>query len=203
MEILRIPDVERQELIARIPGEEQRCLQLGTLGPAGTSSEYVARMMSRSVADGGRLRIVLEDTYERCVDALTEGRLDLVLVAHAYPGINAFYMHPGLEPASVFRGCTPEYGLAIRDDFAFREELLDSETVVSHPAPIPLLRYHLGRPLHMATVDSTSQAACDVADGRYNVAITNEEAARQHHLKFVYKFDRIPMTWTVFARRND
>ncbi|GGU22303.1 hypothetical protein ACH4HG_38200 [Streptomyces coeruleorubidus] len=203
MEILRIPDVERQELIARIPDDESGSLQLGTLGPAGTSSEYVAQMMSHCVADGARLRIVLEDTYERCMDALTESRVDLVLVAHAYPGINAFYMHPGLEPAIVFRGSTPEYGLAIRDDFVFREELLESETVVSHPAPIPLVRYHLGRPLQMATADSTSQAACDVADGRYNVAITNEEAARQHHLKFVYKFSRIPMTWTVFARRKD
>lgn len=107
VEILRIPDVERQELIARIPGDERRSLKLGTLGPAGTSSEYVAQMMSRSVANGARLRIVLEDTYEACVDALTESRIDLVLVAHAYPGINAFYMHPGLEPAIVFRGSTP------------------------------------------------------------------------------------------------
>jgi bacilysin biosynthesis protein BacA len=145
----------------------------------------------------------LADTYELCIDALTQGHLDLVLVAHAYPNINAFYMNPGLEPAILFRGSTPEYGIATRSDFAFHEELLYTDTVVSHPATTPLPRYYFDRPVKLVTATSTSQAAGYVADGRYNIAITNEQAAKQHNLKFVYRFSRIPMTWTVFARRKD
>ncbi|MFH8993200.1 hypothetical protein [Streptomyces sp. NPDC017940] len=202
MEILQIPDVERRALAERVSGYSAEPIVLGTLGPTGTSSEYVAGMMSRSVADRGRFRIVLEDTYEQCLDALIEEQFDLVLVAHAYSNINAFYMHPELEPATVFRGCTPEYGLATRKNFSFSRDLLASETVVSHPAPVPLLGYHFGRPVKTVTVDSTSQAADHVADGRYDLAITNEEAAEQYNLRFVYRFSRIPMTWTVFSRKK-
>ncbi|MFD3557055.1 hypothetical protein [Streptomyces goshikiensis] len=176
-------------------------MKLGTLGPKGTSSEYIAQSMAHSIGDRDALRIVLESTYEQCMTALTDGQVDLALVAHAYPKINAFYMNPLLEPAVVFRGNTPEYGLATRADFEFHEELLFSETVVSHPAPVPLLEYHFGRPVQLATATSTSQAARDVADGRYDIAITNAQAVREHNLKFVYRFSHIPMTWTVFSRK--
>ncbi|MGW4565442.1 hypothetical protein ACWEN3_24455 [Streptomyces sp. NPDC004561] len=203
MEILQIPDMESRAFNALIPADSARSITLGTLGPEGTSSEYIARAMSRALGARGGFRILLENTYEQCVESLTEKRVDLVLVAHAYPGINAFYMNPELKPALVFRGSTPEYGLATRTDFAYHEELLYSDTVVSHPAPIPLLHHHFQRPVNLVTATSTSQAAGDVADGRYNIAITNEEAVKQHNLKFVYKFARIPMTWTVFSRRKD
>ncbi|MFF9779864.1 prephenate dehydratase domain-containing protein [Streptomyces sp. NPDC013978] len=201
METLRISGDEKRALIALMGDGSQRSLKLGTLGPEGTSSEYVARLMTRLLGDRGRFGIVLEETFEHCMDALTEGRIDLALVPHAYAGINAFYMNPLLEPSIVFRGSTPEYGLAARSDFAFREELLFTDTVVTHPAPIPLLEYYFDRPVKLVTTTSTSQAAGQVADGLYNIAITNEQAARQHNLKFVYRFSPIPMTWTVFSKR--
>jgi bacilysin biosynthesis protein BacA len=203
MDALQIPDVERQALIAHIPPDSARSTRLGTLGPEGTSSEYIAHLMSRSVGEHGSLQIVLEDTFEQCMDALVGDRIHLALVPHAYANINTFYMDPRLEPVSLFRGSTPEYGLATRSDFAFHEELLYTETVVTHPAPIPLLEYHFDRPVKRAIVNSTSQAAGDVSDGLYNIALTNEQAARQHNLKFVHRFAQIPMTWTVFSRRKD
>ncbi|MFI1281298.1 hypothetical protein ACH4U5_11165 [Streptomyces sp. NPDC020858] len=203
MEILQLPDMEWRAFDALVPADPEKSLRLATLGPRGTSSEYVAQSMSRILRDRGPLQIVLEDTYEACMEALSEGQVDLALVAHAYQKINAFYMNPRLEPAIVFRGHTPEYGLATRSDFEFREEMLFKETIVSHPAPVPLLRYHFDQAVQVDTSNSTSQAACDVADGRYDIAITNEQAVRQHNLKFVYKFSRIPMTWTVFSRRAD
>ncbi|KOU66930.1 hypothetical protein ADK55_04990 [Streptomyces sp. WM4235] len=198
---MRIPESERRALDTLIPADSGRTVKLGTLGPSGTSSEYIAQSMVRTLGNRDCFSIVLENTYEQCMDALATGQVDLALVAHAYPKINAFYMNPILEPAIVFRGNTPEYGLATRLDFDFHEELLFSDTVVSHPAPVPLLQYHFGRPVQLATATSTSQAACDVADGRYNIAITNEQAVREHNLKFVYRFSHIPMTWTVFSRK--
>ncbi|MEV8527256.1 MULTISPECIES: hypothetical protein [unclassified Streptomyces] len=203
VEILQIPDIERRALNALVPVGSAPSVRLGTLGPEGTSSEYIAQLLARTLGDRGGFQILLENTYEQCANSLTGGRVDLVLVAHAYPKINAFYMNPGLEPAAVFRGSTPEYGLATRLNFAFREELLYRDTVVSHPAPVPLLGHHFDGPVKLAIADSTSQAAGSVADGRYNIAITNERAVEQHSLKFVYKFSRIPMTWTVFSRRKD
>ncbi|MGW0712592.1 hypothetical protein ACWD4G_42820 [Streptomyces sp. NPDC002643] len=203
MATLQISDDERRALMALVSDHSRRSTALGTLGPKGTSSEYIAQLMARFVGADGEFRIVLEETFEQCLDALIEERLDLALVPHAYARINAFYMNPLLEPSIVFRGSTPEYGLAARSDFAFREELLYTDTVVTHPAPIPLLEYYFDRPVKLVTTTSTSQAAGDVADGRYNIAITNEQAARQHNLKFVYRFSPIPMTWTVFSKRKD
>ncbi|MFE9534792.1 hypothetical protein [Streptomyces sp. NPDC006691] len=201
MEILRIPDSEKQVFDALVAAESMRSVKLVTLGPRGTSSEYIAESVAHSLGERSAFRIFLENTYELCLDALTDGQVDLALVAHAYPKINAFYMNPLLEPAIVFRGNTPEYGLATRRDFEYREELLSSETIVSHPAPVPLLKYHFGRPVHIATATSTSQAAREVADGRYNIAITNEKAMTEHNLTFVHTFSHIPMTWTVFSRK--
>ncbi|KAB2345164.1 type 2 periplasmic-binding domain-containing protein [Actinomadura rudentiformis] len=203
MSELRISDLEMRALKEFAPGDSPASAKLATLGPEGSSSEYVARLVSRLGGDREGFSIVLEDTYEQCLDSLANGSVDLVLVAHAYSGINAFYMNPALEPAFIFRGNTPEYGLATRPDFIFHEELLYSDTVVTHPAPIPLLEHHFDRPVKLVTVDSTSRAACDVADGLYNIAITNEEAVKKHNLNFVYRFSRIPMTWTVFSRRKD
>ena len=203
METLQISDIEWRALNALIPADSAHPARLGTLGPEGTSSEYIAQLMSDSLGGRGGFRIILENTYEQCMESLTGERVDLVLVAHAYAKINVFYMNPALEPAIIFRGSTPEYGLATRSDFTFHEELLSSDTVISHPAPVPLLQHHFDRPVMLATADSTSQAAGHVANGRYNIAITNEQAVKQHNLKFVYKFSRIPMTWTVFSRRKE
>lgn len=201
MEVLCIPDSERRAWDALVPADPAKSLKLGTLGPKGTSSEYIAESMVSCLGGRDSLRIVLESTYEQCVDSLAGGDIDLALVAHAYPKINAFYMNPRLEPAVVFRGNTPEYGLATRPDFEFDEEMLFTRTVVSHPAPVPLLRYHFDRPVTTASATSTSQAARDVADGRYDIAITNEQAVGEHNLTFVHRFAHIPMTWTVFSRK--
>ncbi|MEV7597159.1 hypothetical protein AB0O91_07170 [Kitasatospora sp. NPDC089797] len=204
MEILQIPGAEHRALLARLSADSSRPAKLGTLGPEGTSSEYIAEQLSRCFDGNARsFHIVLEETYEECLDGLAAGRLDLVLVAHAYANINAFYMNPRLEPAAVLRGSTPEYGLATRHDFDYDEEMLFTDTVVTHPAPVPLLGYHFDRPVKHETVTSTSKAAGHVAEGSYNIAITNEQAAQQHNLKFVYRFERIPMTWTVFSKRKD
>ncbi|MFE3862304.1 hypothetical protein ACFXPT_17975 [Streptomyces goshikiensis] len=119
MEILQISESERRVFDALIPAGSAKSVKLGTLGPKGTSSEYIAQSMARSIGGRDALRIVLESTYEQCMTALAGGQVDLALVAHAYPKINAFYMNPLLEPAIVFRGNTPEYGLATRPDFEF------------------------------------------------------------------------------------
>ncbi|MFJ8659921.1 hypothetical protein [Streptomyces sp. NPDC093795] len=203
MDTVRIPDSEKQALMALIPTDATQRVAIGTLGPKGTSSEHIARLMLHCVGDPESCRIVLKDTFEQCMDALVGARIDLALVPHAYSHINAFYMHPALEPVSLFHGSTPEYGLAARADFSFDEELLSTEVVATHPAPVPMLRHHFDRPVKLATVSSTSQAADHVASGLYNIALTNEQAVEEYNLKFVYRFSRIPMTWTVFARRKD
>jgi prephenate decarboxylase len=203
VELVRISGSERKALAAFVASGATRSVRIGTLGPEGTSSEHVARLMWRCVGDPEDCEIVLRETFEQCLENLVDELVDLALVPHAYSNINTFYMHPGLRPVSVFHGSTPEYGLATRADFAFDEGMLRTDTVVSHPAPVPMLGHHIDGPVKVTTVTSTSQAAECVADGRYNIALTNEQAVEHYRLRFVRRFSRIPMTWTVFSRTKD
>jgi len=116
--------------------------------------------------------LVLETTFESCISKLLNDELDFVLVPHAYLGINDFYMNPRLEPAMIFRADTPRYGLATRKDYPFEPDMLQREVIVSHPAPVPLIKHYLGEDVQITLVNSTSEAALRVKNGEFNVAIT-------------------------------
>ncbi|WP_411343387.1 bacilysin biosynthesis protein BacA [Paenibacillus sp. WLX1005] len=181
-------------------GQQTSFARIGTLGPSGTSSEYAASLFSfHYLANQGiRSELLLYDTFEQCMEKLEAGLLDYVIVPHAYGGINDFYMRKNISLIQLFRCDTPLYGLAVRQDFEFHPSMLASEPVVSHPAPINLLKYFLGTSAHIETVTSTSVAARLVAEGVYNIALTNQIAMQQHGLNFACEFKAIPMSWSVF-----
>ncbi|WP_416235488.1 bacilysin biosynthesis protein BacA [Paenibacillus campi] len=181
-------------------GQQASVARIGTLGPSGTSSEYAASLFSLHYLSnqGIRSELTLFATFEQCIDDLEAGRLDYVVVPHAYGGINDFYMRKHINLIQLFRCDTPLYGLAVRPDYEFQFAALASEPVVSHPAPINLLKYFLGTSAMIETVTSTSVAARLVAEGVYNIAITNQIAMQQYGLHFVHEFKAIPMSWSVF-----
>lgn len=179
---------------------EVKTFQLGTLGPVGTSSEQAARFAIEQLYAGQTCGLSLLDSFEACIEELLQAKLDAVVVPHAYPKINDFYMHPELEVAEIFRADTPLYGLAVRQDFDYDESMLDEETVVSHPAPVPLIRFYMNREVSVELVSSTSEAARQVRDFETNLCVTNQQAADVYGLKFVKQFKRIPMSWTIFQK---
>ncbi len=183
---------------------ESSLINIATLGPAGTSSEHAAKSFINnffpSVHTKGSIHLM--STFEECVSQVLESNIMYAIVPHAYEGIKNFYMHPDLELIQLFRCDTPMYGLAVRPDFHFQAEALDSHIVVSHPAPISLLKYYIGKDAIFKKVDSTSIAAELVRDKVYDFAITNEIAREKNQLKFVFQFKNIPMSWSVFGRRE-
>lgn len=180
-----------------------KTLKIGTLGPTGTSSEFATKLFMNNYLFNQRVdsEILLFNTFEESMDNLTNGLLDYIIVPHAYGRINEFYMRPDIDLIQLFRCDTPMYGLAVRKGFTFHKELLDLETIVSHPAPVSLFKYFLGKNAKIQTVNSTSVAARLVNECVYNLAITNAVAKEKYNLDFVYKFKNIPMSWSVFGRR--
>lgn len=187
-------------LIQESINSDSNTFRICTLGPVGTSSEHAARYVMSELFPNEKSQLLLYDNFEICISELLSENSDIAVVPHAYPGINNFYMHPEIQVLDIFRADTPLYGLAVRQDFDFREEMLDSETVLSHSAPVPLIKHYLNREIKIELVSSTSVAARKVRDFEKNIAVTNQQAIEVYGLKFVKEFKVIPMSWTIFSK---
>jgi prephenate decarboxylase len=185
----------------------RRGLAVGTLGPADTSSDHVARAYiraARSLALAPTPRLL--DCFDELCDALERGNVDLALVPHAYQGINKFYMRTTLRLLDVFVCPTPVYGLATRAGYSPGSGIT---RVVTHPAPIPLLERLLPQVgvrfsnIELKTVNATAIAARLVRDGMSDIALTNARAVESYDLEFRAVHGPVRMGWSIFGREFD
>jgi hypothetical protein len=186
-------------------GRELRAI--GTLGPAGTSSEEAARHVWPLLGSGvpgaaaGAPVIRLYESYEAAAESLGAGVVSHLLVANAYAGVNAFYMDAGLDLLGAFIRDTPRYGLAK----ARGRQVPVDPTVATHPAPLPLIAQLLPEPYRATDIvltTSTSAAARAAEDGSADLALTTAPAAAAHHLDFISPTRVIRMLWSVFVLRR-
>jgi len=182
--------------------------KLATLGPAGTSSEYVAgKVLERlDIADKN---IVLFPRYEEAYNDVVAGNSDAVIVANAYKDISTFYMDPSLELIGTLIEPTPAYGIATRSDFRMESSTMKSPIrIISHHAPIKKLEAYTqdrtspfrGVEFEIIYSDSTSAAAGAVAANRADYCLTNAQAVEHYGLTFVSKTTGIDMVWSLFGR---
>ncbi|WP_435211267.1 prephenate dehydratase domain-containing protein [Streptomyces sp. bgisy034] len=178
---------------------------IGTLGPAGTSSEQAAVHL-RAVLDPdsdpteATADVQLYDSYEEAGEALATGEVGRLVVANAYAGINAFYMNPALDLAGAFVFDTPHYGIAR----ARGHRVPPRPRVATHPAPVALVAELLPRPYtaqELVLTTSTSTAARAARDLDTDLALTTEQAAALHELEFISRTRPIRMLWSVFVNR--
>jgi prephenate decarboxylase len=181
-------------------------ISIATLGPAGTSSEHVARAFLSSVGTG-ESRCELFDSYEGAARTVESGENDLLLVANAYGDINRFYISQTLCLTTFFVHDTPPYGLARRRDgspLGVEAPLV----VATHPAPAHLLPWLMktsgleGQPT-VRLVSSTSEAARLVAEGCVDACVTNDCARSRHQLEFLSRTRQIQMLWSVFKKESN
>ncbi|AHL73221.1 bacilysin biosynthesis protein BacA [Bacillus altitudinis MN12] len=184
------------------PIPSPKMFTVNTLGPKGTSSEYAAKhFISQSTTTlGTHTKLSLYDTFETCIEHTLSQPLQFTLVPHAYEGIKHFYMRPDLQLLQIFRCDTPMYGLAVRPDFPFNEQMLHHLKIVSHPAPVNLIQYFIHQNAEFELVNSTSTAAQKVRDGEFDFALTNEVARATYGLIFIRTFKSIPMSWSIFGK---
>ncbi|MBY8911795.1 bacilysin biosynthesis protein BacA [Bacillus sp. YC2] len=179
-----------------------KLITINTLGPEGTSSEYAAKnfISNFTLLQGVNSKLSLHDTFESCIEKTLQSPLEYTIVPHAYDGIKHFYMRPDLQLLQIFRCDTPMYGLAVRPDFEYTDDMLDTAVIISHPSPINLIKYFTRKAVTFDLVNSTSTAAKKVKDGLSDIALTNELARQKYGLRFVKTFKSIPMSWSLFGK---
>ncbi|MGK4584921.1 hypothetical protein [Kitasatospora sp. HPMI-4] len=178
---------------------------VGTLGPAGTSSEQAATHLRAVLDPDGDPATAAADVrlfagYEEAGEALRTGEVGRIVVANAYSGINTFYMDPGLALAGAFVFDTPHYGIAR----ARGHRVPPRPRVATHPAPVALVAELLPAAYaadNLVLTASTSTAARAARDLDADVALTTEPAAALHQLEFISRTRTIRMLWSVFVAR--
>ncbi|NJQ01102.1 prephenate dehydratase domain-containing protein [Streptomyces zingiberis] len=174
---------------------------IGTLGPAGTSSEQAALYLWADHGRGGPPGIRLYDTYEQAGAALHEGAVSHVVVANAYASVHSFYMDPTLRFAGAFLFDTPHYGIAVLPG----HRVPRAARIATHPAPVPLVAELLPEEYSVAEIryaTSTSAAAGQVRRREIDLALTTLPAAKAHALEFISRTRPIRMLWSVFTRAD-
>ncbi|MFG2785929.1 prephenate dehydratase domain-containing protein [Streptomyces prunicolor] len=171
---------------------------IGTLGPAGTSSEQAALYLW---ADRGKdvvPEIRLYDSYEEVGEALRERTVSHLVIANAYAGVHSFYMDPGLRFAGAFLFDTPHYGIAVAPGHPIPKRA----RIATHPAPVALVEellpegYAVEEILYAA---STSAAAGQARRRETDLALTTQPAAKANELEFISRTRTIRMLWSVFT----
>lgn len=166
---------------------------IATLGPSGTSSEFVAGQLSENIA--------LFPSYE-----LAEEHIHIIeneavfLVANAYQNINRFYISERTKPVAAFFCDTPTYVLASR--VTRFQDLARQPRISSHRAPAHLIERILANSeFTLVETDSTSVAARMAAESAVDACITTRVACEKEGLNILYESGTIPMLWTIFSRK--
>jgi len=180
-------------------------IKFATLGPNGTSSEFVTKQLCQRIkCDLSNIKLF--DTYEQALENVKSGTSNVLLVANAYHGINNFYMDNHLELLATFIKNTPQYGIASRYDFDLSSiENKSILRIASHPAPTKKLEsYNDGifknKKFDIRLFDSTSAAAKSVKNKKFDLCFTNAQAVDMYDLKFISNLTNISMVWSIFGR---
>ena len=183
--------------------EQRNVIQIGTLGPSGTSSEAAAAYFIQTDEKNQNYSITLLNSFQLVLHELIHGELSVALVPHAYNDINLFYINPQVTLYRMFQFDTPAYGLARRRDRVLSQH---SCRVVSHPAPILLLDNLLVQiglsDYELEWVSSTSKAAEGVYENKADLALTNMNAIKKYNLVCCALYGPIRMGWSVFIKKE-
>lgn len=179
-------------------------IRIATLGPTGTSNEYVASCLGQCL-EFASYSCALYDSYEQAADSVSNATNDLLLVANAYHDVNKFYISNRLRLSTFFVLDTLPYGLASRQS---KHALMPKGrvTVATHHAPAHLIEgFTKGFRGHVELqfVQSTGEAARLAAEGQVDACITNEQACSLHELTFISPARTIQKIWSIFKRDSD
>ncbi|MFF3978596.1 hypothetical protein [Streptomyces sp. NPDC001828] len=177
---------------------------LGTLGPAGTSSDLAARFLA---AEHG-LRVELFTTFDDVLHQLLSGTVELALVPSAYGGLTGFHWHRDLRLRAFFPQATPEYGIASPAGPGAAAGVPPGEGPVAVAAMWEVRRIYAevappglaGREVVWVDAASTQHAAEILAAGGAELAVTNAPGVRAHGLRWVARRPGAEIIWTLFGR---
>ncbi|MFC9897553.1 hypothetical protein ACFVMC_28000 [Nocardia sp. NPDC127579] len=185
-------------------GWGRRSATIATIGPAGTSSDVVAGLLTERYG----MRVRLFPTFDAVLAAVLDESADLALVPSAYRDITGFHWHPALRLLSYFQYPTPDYGIVRRAQDPpplpvtgpiHVASMWEVRRLFAELAPPELA----GRAVRWRDADSTQHAARLVAAGACELGITNTPGVDTNDLCWVARRPGAEIVWAVFERRRD
>ncbi len=178
---------------------------VGTLGPAGTTSEQALLTFdSRLREDGGPgVDARLYDDFGEVYRALLAADVEYALFPNAYEHITDLYWDPRLAVRCSYYRPTPEYGLFRARSLPATPAALrvsSCPAVLSLMEPLAIDGVDRARRREIITVSSTEKAARAVAEDRADVAVTNMTSAQKYGLVAASPRFAVQMLWTIFGR---
>lgn len=176
-------------------------LQISTLGPEGTSSEYASNFFLDLLQIDYKSKAYLKPSFEEAVLDVLNLNADIMVVANAYQNIDAIYMEPKMKVMSSFMCNTPPYGIACKN----HNVLIGQEkkiNILTHPAPVSMIPWFLNDTsieYNIHASSSTSKAAESVMHEQFKYCVTNEIAVKKYNLAFISRTRPIKMLWSVFG----
>jgi len=166
-------------------------LIITTLGPTGTSSEYVAKKILKYFKAKNK-KIILKPSFEEAFENVKNNKAHMSLVANAYSKIDNFYMDKELKILATFIHNTPPYGLATSKNVFNKQHL----KIITHKAPLKILKdkiktnkFIINKKISVYFAPSTSIAAQLVAENKFN-------------LKLISDTYTIHMVWSLFGKQE-
>lgn len=175
---------------------------IGTLGPAGTSSQLAAAPIAARYG----LRVELFPSFDDVLEHLIERKVELALVPSAYRGLTRFHWHRDLRLRAYFPEATPDYGLAAPADGTVPTagpvsiaSMWEVRWMYDQLIPEDLE----DRDVRWVDADSTQHAAAIVARGGADLALTNAPGRAAHELRWLATRPGAEVIWALFGHAAD
>lgn len=181
-------------------------LTIGSLGPEGTTTyeatKYLKDYISK-IAPEAKSNIMLRNTFDKIYEDLKNGTIDLAIVPNPYEDVTKYYWDEETHLLFFFELQTPLYGLACKDKNILQKSKL---TVATGPAVNSLFTKLFTEDnieYEYYNVNSTTEAAMAVNNGKADLAITNETSIMNSDLFFISDTYNISVLWSIFVLKDN
>ena len=179
---------------------------IGTLGPKGTTSEMTSFSLIVALRQSGvnNVNTKLYENFAMVTKALFNREVDVILIPNAYDRISDIYWDPRIKIDVYFQHVTPKYGLYARHS----DITTKRDTILSVMPACTSIIDHLqqtnseSKSQFVQITSSTEEAARLVAEGKADIAITNELCAKKYGLVSLASEYHVEMLWTVFSLKR-
>lgn len=192
---------------------EMSQIQIGTLGPLGTSSEAAVNYFISHIrnAEEKSYQVCLYNNFQMVFDKLQKEEIDYALVPSAYSGITDFFWNPDFLNVLTFNYMTPPYGIvSLKGADPFKK---DTVILAACDAVKNIKTYLLGEidikgKIERVTTNSTAEAALFVLEEIADISITNMSSYNRYngkdgkHLDLITSTYSSYMVWTLFKKQK-
>lgn len=186
-----------QDLISYLTANPRTLI--GTLGPKGTSCDNALDYFLRDVENAGEHRRLI-DEFDNIYTALNNEAVNIAMIPAAYTRATEFFWATELKFLGSVVYKTPDY------HFAHAKGVTQPKRIATCAAVAHMLTDQFAHcadvPYELVIGPSTLAAADDVAAGKADACITNDNGLKKAELKVIHTQSGVDMCWLFFGKRT-